>query len=81
MVLLLTHRQSQYIVGCGDQGGSPPTPPPWGGPNLPVIFPETSVADPVPGRGVPGWGFKSDQPPGSLCAPPLVGHNRDPGGG
>ena len=36
---------------------------------------------PVTSRGVPGWGLKSDQPPGSLCAPPRMGHNRDPGGG
>ena len=39
------------------------------------------VADPVTGRGVPGWGLDSDQPTDSLCAPPRAGENCDPGGG
>ena len=75
---LLTKCQSQHGVGQGERGGSPP---PWGGPNLPGLFPEMSVAAPVPDRGVPGWGIKSDQPPGSIFTPPRAGHNRDPGGG
>ena len=57
--------------------GHPPSP--HGGPNLTGLFPETSVVDLVPGTGVPGRGFKSDQPTGSLCALPRAGHNIDPG--
>ena len=70
-------------MGRGDRGGFTLPPPPThrGGPYLSGIFPETPVAAPVPGRGVPGWGINSDQPPGSLCAPPLAGRNFDPGGG
>ena len=56
----------------------PPTP--RGGPNLPGLFPKTSVASYVPGIGVPVRGFKSDQPPGSIFALLHAGHNRDPGG-
>ena len=55
-------------------------PPPGGGPNLPDLFTKTPVASSVPGRGLPGRGLKSDQPPGSLCALPRAGHNSDPGG-
>ena len=29
---------------------------------------------------VPGRGLELDQPPGSLCATPHMGHNSDPGG-
>ena len=43
------------------------------------LFPEMPFADPVPSRGVPGQGFKPDQPLGSLCAPPCTGQNYDPG--
>ena len=60
--------------------GTPP-PPPRGGPNLLGLFPKTPVAAPVPSGGFPWRGLKSDQPPGSLCAPPHGGHNSDPGGG
>ena len=70
------HSQSKYFVGRGDRGQVPPTP---GGPKLPSFFPKTSVVDPVPGRAVPVWGLKSDQTPGSLCAPPFAGNNRDYG--
>ena len=48
---------------------------------LPGILPKTLVAAPVPGRGVPGWGVKSDQPLDSLLTPPRVGYNCDSGGG
>ena len=50
-------------------------------PKLTGSLPQKYVADPVPGRGVPGWGLKLDQTLGSLCAPPCTGHNRDSGGG
>ena len=53
---------------------------PRGGPDLPGILTKISVADPVPGRGVPVWGVKSDQPPDSLCTPPRAGKCFDPGG-
>ena len=62
-------------------GTHPPTHSPPGGPNLPGLFSEMSVAAPVPIRGEPGWGFKSDQPLGSLCAPTRAGHNFDSEGG
>ena len=82
MGLLLTHRQIQNGVIMGDQGGAPPPPPPSrGGPKLPCLFTEMSVADMVPGRGVPMWGVKTNQLLGSLCALPCVGYNYDPGGG
>ena len=58
---LLMHRLRQHGMGWGDQG---PPPPPPGGPNLPGLFPKTSIADPVTSRGVPGRGLESDQPPG-----------------
>ena len=45
-----------------------------------VLFPETYLAATLPGGGVPGRGLKSDQPPGSLCAPPCPGQNSDTGG-
>ena len=64
--------------GAGDRGGNPP---PRGGPKLPGLSPQMSVVAPVPGRGVPGRGLGSDQPPGSICALPHTGHNSDPGGG
>ena len=35
---------------------------------LPGLSPQTSVADMVPHRGLDGWGFKSNQPPGSYFA-------------
>ena len=76
--LLMMYHQSQHVVGQGDRGAPPR--PPRGGPNLLGIFPKFFIAAPVSGRGVPGRGFKSDQPPGSLCAPPQAGNNRDPGG-
>ena len=53
-VLLLTHHQIQHSVGQGERGGSPPPHPPRGGPNLPGLFTEISVAAPVTGRGLPG---------------------------
>ena len=74
---LLTYLQSQHVIGPGDQGGDPPP----GGPHLPDILPKIYVAALVTSRGVHGWGFKSDQPPGSLSAPPHAVYNRDPGGG
>ena len=64
--LRLMHHQIQHIVGQGDQGRIPQPPLPGGGPNSPGLFTKTFVAAPVPGRGVPGWCFKLDQPPGSL---------------
>ena len=72
---LLMHYQRNHGVDQGDWD-----PPPQGGPNLPGIFPKTSVVAPVTGGGVPGRGLKPDQPPGSLFAPPHAGHNSDPGG-
>ena len=42
---------------------------------------QNTVATPVPGIGVPGWGIKLVQPPGSLLAPPCSGHNFYTGGG
>ena len=60
-------------------GGHPPYPP--GGPNLPGLFPETSVTALVTGKGVPGWGFKSDQPTGSLFTLPCTGHDIGTGEG
>ena len=71
---LLTHHQSQHGMVRGEWGETPPR----GGPNLPVIFPKMSVADLVPSRGLPGKGFKSDEPPGSLFAPTLSVKNSDP---
>ena len=41
----------------------------------------TSIGAMVPSRGVPESGFKSEQPPSSLCAPPHPRKNCDPGGG
>ena len=64
--------------GSGVPGMGTPLPP-WGGPNLPGLFTETSVATPVPFRGVPERGFKLDQPPDSLFTPTHAGHNSDPG--
>ena len=46
--LLLTHRQIQNDVGL-EGPGTPPSLPPQGGPNLPGLFPEMSVAAPVHG--------------------------------
>ena len=77
---LMMHLHIHYAVRQGDWGGYIP-PLHWGGPNLPDMFPKMDVADPVPIRGVPGWGFKSYQPLGSLFAPSCAGHDRDPGGG
>ena len=54
--------RSRTTWGRETREGHPP--PPQGGPNLPGVFPETSVAAPVPGRGVPGRAFKLDQAPG-----------------
>ena len=52
---LLTHHQSQHGVERGDQGGGTPTPPSSrGGQELPGIFPENAVVNPLPGIGVPG---------------------------
>ena len=51
------------------------------GKQSPDLFPKTYVASTMPVRGVPGWGFKSDQSLGSLCATPFAGHNHDPGVG
>ena len=65
--------------GLGLPGRNPPLPPE--DPNLPVIFTKTSGANPVPGIGVPGWSFKSDQTLGSICALPYAGQNCYPGGG
>ena len=48
---------------------------------LPGLFTQKSAAASVPGGGVSGRGFESDQPLGSLCAPPHIGHNSDLGGG
>ena len=42
----------------------PPHPPTRGGPNLPSLFTETFVAALLTGKGLPGWGFKPEQPPG-----------------
>ena len=76
----MTHCQRQHGVGRGDQGPPPPSPS-QGGPYLPVLLPKTTVTATVPGRGVPGWGVKPFQTPGSLCALSCAGHNCDPGGG
>ena len=59
----------------------PPPPPSRGGPYLPGLVTKNAIATPVPSSGVPGWGVKPVQPPGSLFAPPCTGHNCDPGGG
>ena len=78
--VLIAHRQSQHGVLWGDQGGNPPPPiPPRGGPNLLGLFTENYVAAPVPSGGVPGRGLESEQPTGSLFAPPHAGYNSDPG--
>ena len=77
---LLTHRQRKHGVGRRDRGGSY-LPPPPGWIKLTGSFPETSVADLVPGIMVPGWGSKFVKPLGSLYASPPAGHNRGPGGG
>ena len=78
----MMHPQIHHGVGRGDQEGTPPPPhPPRGGQDLPGLFPETPVAAPVTGRGVPGWGVELDQPPDSLCTPPRAGHHCDPGEG
>ena len=80
--LMLTHRQSQHVVGRWGTGRKhPPPPTPRGGPYLPGLFPKTPVSDPLPSRAVPGWGIKSDQPLDSLYVPPHAGYNFDPGGG
>ena len=39
-----------------------------GRPNIPGIFTKMSIAVMVTVRGLPRWGLKPDQPPGSLCA-------------
>ena len=67
---------------CGFGGpGAVTLPPWWRGPNLPQVIPKKSVVVPVPSRGLSGWGFKLDQPKGSLYALLCAGHNCDPGEG
>ena len=76
---LINHCQNQNDMGQGDH--PPPLTPHtpgeahvyWG------ILPYNDVATLVPSRGVPGKGVKSDQPLGSLCAPPRAVHSCDNG--
>ena len=70
-------------LACHSPGGGrgDPPPPHQRGSDLPGVLPQNDVVAPVPGSRVPVWGIKPVQPPGSLCAPPCVGHNCDPVGG
>ena len=54
-VLMLMHHKIQHRVGRGYRGGHPSSTP-RGGPDLPGLYPKTTVAAPVPSRGVPGGG-------------------------
>ena len=76
--LLLVHHQIQHRVGQREQVGVTPTP--WGFLDLACILLKNSSTNQVPSVWLSGRSDKPDQPPGSLCAPPLVGQNCDPGG-
>ena len=65
----------------GDRGGAPNPPPPGEAQTYRVSLPKRLLQLRCLVGGVPGRVFKLEQPPGSLCAPPFVGNNRDPGGG
>ena len=66
------HRQTQYGVGRGNQGGDPPLP--LGGPPLLVLLPGDDGGHLVTGRGLSGGGDYLDQPPGSFYALLRVGN-------